>query len=61
MKLIIEISGDRFYAYRESENAFRHNEKSRSRELSRVDLKSLDMDCDLSAYRDSYFVFTVKG
>ena len=58
MKLIIQRTHGRFYAYRESEKQFKRVEPDRGTE--RLDTSMLDVECDLSQYGNFHMVFDVK-
>jgi len=65
MKLIIEMSGGKFYAYREENSTHKIVESKLDKDGGRKDLQKLDGEllddeCLLSTYEDSYFVFDIK-
>ena len=58
MKLIVENINGSTYAYLESESHHRVAEKQRGGR--RLHPQTLDHECDLSVYPNSYFVVDVK-
>ncbi len=61
MKLIIEKDGDGLFAYRESEKQFKTVDKDRQSRLTRVNVKTLDEECDLDQMENrTYIVVDIK-
>jgi hypothetical protein len=58
MKLVVSNINGSTYAYFESEKHHKVVEPKRGGQ--RLDPEKLDHECDLSAYRNSYFVIDVK-
>lgn len=61
MRLIIEKSHNRAYAYREDESVFQRMEKDRCQTLDKLRVDRLDKECDLTDLpNNTYIVLQLK-